>query len=92
MTSSDLRFPVRRLHRHLPASLAAVLTLALGVGAVTALFGGAQSMLLRLPPFRAPEELVAVRLHPRWQAGTGSRSFPPAGATKRGLEESQIHP
>jgi peptidoglycan/LPS O-acetylase OafA/YrhL len=34
VTLSDLRFAVRRLRRRLPASVAAVLTLALGVGAV----------------------------------------------------------
>ena len=31
MTTLDLRFALRRLRRHLPASLAAALTLALGI-------------------------------------------------------------
>jgi predicted permease len=64
MTLFDLRFALRRLRRHGSASLAAALTLALGVGAVTALFSVVQAVLLRPPPFRAPHELVAVDLHP----------------------------
>jgi putative ABC transport system permease protein len=64
MTAPDLRFALRRLRRHRSASLAAVLTLGLGVGAVTALFSVVQAVLLRPPPFRAPHELVAVDLHP----------------------------
>ena len=64
MTASDLRFALRRLRRHAAASIAATLTLALGVGAVTALFSVVRAVLLRPPPFRAPHELVAVDLHP----------------------------
>ena len=64
MTATDLRFALRRLRRHAAASIAATLTLALGVGAVTALFSVVRAVLLRPPPFRAPHELVAVDLHP----------------------------
>ena len=64
MTASDLRFALRRHRRHGAASIAATLTLALGVGAVTALFSVVRAVLLRPPPFRAPHELVAVDLHP----------------------------
>jgi predicted lysophospholipase L1 biosynthesis ABC-type transport system permease subunit len=35
MPLSELRFALRRLHRHRSAAIAAVLTLALGIGAVT---------------------------------------------------------
>jgi putative ABC transport system permease protein len=64
MTLADLRFALRRLHRHFAVSLAAVLTLALGIGAVTALFSVVQAVLLRPPPFRAPAELVSVGTYP----------------------------
>ena len=70
MTSLDLRFALRRLRRHLSASLAAVLTLALGIAAVTALFSVVRAVLLRPPPFRDPAALVVVRPHPV------SRPFP----------------
>jgi hypothetical protein len=69
MTFSDLRFAIRRLHRHRSVSLAAILTLALGIGAVTALFSVVRTVLLRPPPFRAPDQLVGVDLHPRGQPG-----------------------
>ncbi|HEX6105372.1 MAG TPA: ABC transporter permease [Gemmatimonadales bacterium] len=62
MTIPDLRFAVRRLLRHRSASLAAVLTLALGIGAVTALFSAVRSVLLAPPPFGAPDELVTVEV------------------------------
>ncbi len=65
MPLPDLRFALRRLHRHFSASLAAVLTLALGIGAVTALYSVVQSVLLRPPPFAAPDDLVAVMPHSR---------------------------
>ena len=64
MTLADLRFALRRFHRHFAVSLAAVLTLALGIGAVTALFSVVQAVLLRPPPFRAPAELVSVGTYP----------------------------
>ncbi|HJR51052.1 MAG TPA: ABC transporter permease, partial [Gemmatimonadales bacterium] len=70
MTPSDIRFALRRLRRQGSASLAAALTLALGVGAVTALFSVVHAVLLRPPPFRAPQELVAVDLHPADRAET----------------------
>ena len=63
MPPSDIRFALRRLRRQGSASLAGALTLALGVGAVTALFSVVHAVLLRPPPFRAPQELVAVDLH-----------------------------
>ncbi len=69
MTLHDLRFAVRHLRRRLSASVSAVLTLALGVAAVTALFSVVQAVLLRPPPFRAPDELVVVDLHPAGQPG-----------------------
>jgi predicted permease len=67
MTLPGLRFAVRRLARHPSASLAAVLTLALGIGAITALYSAVRSVLLEPPPFQAPDELVTVHLTPRDQ-------------------------
>jgi putative ABC transport system permease protein len=64
MTPLDLRCALRRLGRHLPASPAAALTLALGIAAVTALFSVVRAVLLRPPPFRDPATLAAVRPHP----------------------------
>lgn len=57
---SDVRFAARTFRRR-PALFASVaLTIALGVGASSAMFSVIDHVLLRPLPYRAPEELVAV--------------------------------
>ncbi|HZE90049.1 MAG TPA: ABC transporter permease, partial [Verrucomicrobiae bacterium] len=56
----DLRFAVRMLRRSPGFSLIAVVTLALGIGANTAIFTVADSLLLRPMPFHDPDRLVLV--------------------------------
>jgi putative ABC transport system permease protein len=56
----DLKFAFRQL-RHSPGfALVATLTLALGIGANTAIFGLVDATLLRPLPFRDPDRLVAL--------------------------------
>lgn len=57
---SDLRFAVRQLLRRPGSSLTAVLTLALGTGAATAMFAIVDHVLLRPLPFSEPGRLVAL--------------------------------
>jgi predicted permease len=57
----DLRFAFRTLRRRPGFSLAAILTLALGIGANTTVFGLVDSVLLRPPEgVREPERVVAI--------------------------------
>ena len=56
----DLRFGWRLLRRNPVMSLVAVLSLAIGIGANTAIFSVVNALLLRPLSYRAPEQLVKV--------------------------------
>jgi len=56
----DARFGARLLAKNPGFTCVAALTLALGIGANTAIFSVVQGMLLQPPPFPRPEQLVMV--------------------------------
>jgi predicted permease len=57
----DLRFGARMLLKNSGFTLIAVMTLALGIGANTAIFSLTDQILLRRLPVQRPEELVVLR-------------------------------
>ena len=71
----DLRLAVRALRTTPIVSLVAVLSLALAIGANTAIFSLVNSLLLRELPVKAPQQLAMMTDGTVMSNGTGRRSW-----------------
>ncbi|HET7584726.1 MAG TPA: ABC transporter permease [Gemmatimonadaceae bacterium] len=60
---ADVRYAARRLAASPGVALVAILSLALGIGANTAIFSLTNALILRPLPVQHPEELLAVTMH-----------------------------
>src|SRR6185295_2323113 len=71
----DLRYGARMLTKSPAFTAAAVLSLALGIGANTAIFSLLDAVLLKMLPVRQPEQLVVVATAVPGQPRRGISSF-----------------
>ena len=56
----DIRYAVRSLSKHPTFAAVAILTIALGIGSVTAIFSVVDAVLLQDLPYEAPNELIRM--------------------------------
>src|SRR5258708_12768639 len=74
-TIQDIRFGLRMMRKNPGFSLAAILTLALGIGGNTAIFTVTSAVLLRSLPYQDAKKLVVIDPRRRGPGGESSAGF-----------------
>src|SRR4051812_40212635 len=90
----DLRFTIRNMGRSPGLAVVIALSLALGIGANTAIFSLIRTVLLRGLPVEDPDRLVLLHWHAEaWPGGLNqSGSGGPGAAGSRASSRSQAYP
>jgi predicted permease len=87
---TDLRYTIRVLRKALGFSAAVILSLALGIGANTAIFSAINAVMLRTLPVERPRELVQVQhWFPKFRPSWGWGIFP-YDAFQRFRDQNQV--
>jgi predicted permease len=92
--TQDLKYAFRTLGKNPGFTIVAIITLALGIGANTAIFSLTDQVLLRLLPVEHPQELVVLRSPGpspgrNWNDGPGGTSFS-SSAYKELRDQNQV--
>ena len=86
----DFRYAMRQLSNSPGFTITAVLTMALGVGATTAIFSCVYSLLLKSLPFADADRIVAIaETHPQVKGGIEA-TYPDYQEWRR--QQRQLHP
>lgn len=73
---ADLRYAVRQLRRSPGFAAVSILTLALGIGGNTAIFGVIDEVLIKMLPVKNPQELVTLGARDERGTNFGGFSYP----------------
>ena len=83
----DLRYTLRQLFKNPGFSLTAIGSLALGIGATTAVFSVIYAILMNPYPYAAPDRMVHMRL---WDASNHERGFGLTGTQWQQIRKSPV--
>ena len=81
--SSDVRFAARQLRNHPGFTIVGILTLALGIGASTAIFSAVNPILFKPLPYPHPDRILMI-----WSTFQGARSEVAFGTYRELAERS----